>query len=81
MTISGHVINGVVVPDGAAALPEGAAVQIIVAPSEAQPNGPIDSAASSLFERMKSLAGAAKGLPSDLALNHDHYLHGQPKRP
>jgi hypothetical protein len=25
-------------------------------------------------------AGKAKGLPSDLAANHDHYLHGLPKR-
>jgi hypothetical protein len=24
-------------------------------------------------------AGAVRGLPSDMALNHDHYLHGLPK--
>lgn len=27
-----------------------------------------------------SLAGLAKGLPRDFARNHDHYLHGTPKR-
>ena len=25
-------------------------------------------------------AGKAEGLPSDLAENHDHYLHGAPKK-
>jgi hypothetical protein len=25
-------------------------------------------------------AGKAEGLPSDLAENHDHYLHGAPRR-
>lgn len=33
-----------------------------------------------LYDRMKSVVGIAKGLPDDFALNHDHYLHGQPKR-
>jgi hypothetical protein len=33
-----------------------------------------------LYERLKCVIGKAKGLPPDLALNHDHYLHGQPKR-
>ena len=27
------------------------------------------------------LAGTAEGLPPDLAENHDHYLHGAPKKP
>jgi hypothetical protein len=26
------------------------------------------------------LAGTVEGLPADYALNHDHYLHGTPKR-
>ena len=30
--------------------------------------------------RWMRFAGAVKGLPSDMALNHDHYLHGQPKK-
>jgi len=30
--------------------------------------------------RLKQFAGAVRGLPSDMALNHDHYLHGRPKR-
>ncbi len=34
----------------------------------------------SLLEDLLSLAGTAKGLPRDLARNHDHYIHGTPKR-
>ena len=26
------------------------------------------------------IAGTAEGLPTDFAENHDHYLHGTPKR-
>jgi len=29
---------------------------------------------------LMAVAGKASGLPSDLAENHDHYLHGTPKR-
>ena len=31
-------------------------------------------------EALQELAGTAEGLPSDLAQNHDHYLHGAPRR-
>jgi hypothetical protein len=31
-------------------------------------------------EGIAKLAGTVEGLPSDYALNHDHYLHGTPKR-
>jgi hypothetical protein len=30
--------------------------------------------------RLKEFAGAAQGLPTDMARNHDHYLHGRPKK-
>jgi hypothetical protein len=29
---------------------------------------------------LAKLAGTVEGLPADYALNHDHYLHGTPKR-
>ena len=32
------------------------------------------------LQKLRSLAGAAHGLPSDLSANHDHYLHGTAKR-
>lgn len=31
-------------------------------------------------EVFKDLIGAAKELPEDLAENHDHYIHGAPKK-
>jgi hypothetical protein len=34
----------------------------------------------SVWETLHSFAGKAKGLPPDMAANHDHYLHGLPKR-
>jgi len=32
------------------------------------------------WQELRSLAGQAKNLPSDMASNHDHYLHGADKR-
>ena len=31
-------------------------------------------------EALLEVAGAIEGLPSDYAQNHDHYLHGLPRR-
>ena len=31
-------------------------------------------------EALLEVAGTARGLPNDLAQNHDHYLHGTPRR-
>jgi len=33
-----------------------------------------------LGEELMKFAGKAKGLPRDLARNHDHYLNGTPKQ-
>ncbi len=30
-------------------------------------------------EALLDVAGTAKGLPEDMARNHDHYLHGTPR--
>jgi hypothetical protein len=78
MTLQGHIENGNIVFDNPVSLPDGTKVTILV-----QAQNPAASAAESLpslFERLKSVAGKAHGLPADLAINHDHYLHGQPKR-
>ena len=32
-----------------------------------------------VLQKLRSLAGAARNLPADLATNHDHYLHGTAK--
>ena len=67
MSYEGRVENGVVVFDGEQPLPDGA--RVLVEP--ARPAKP-----RTLAERLQSVIGIAKGLPSDLAENHDHYLHG-----
>ena len=67
----GHVKNGIVVFDQPSTLPDGTPVRIILANGTALPT---------LAERLKDVIGIAAGLPSDLAENHDHYLHGKPKR-
>jgi hypothetical protein len=72
MVYHGHVKNGMVVLDGTPGLPEGAEVQVAVVPPSA--------AESTLGERLMKFAGKLHGLPSDLALNHDYYLHGAPKK-
>lgn len=73
MTYQGHVQNGVVLLDGDVRLPEGAKVCVEVAKQD-EDEGP------TLYEQLKPIIGIAKGLPPDMAKNHDHYLHGQPKR-
>ena len=72
----GEVQQGAIVLDPPVILPEGAKVRVMVEPIEilSDEDGP------TLLERLQSVVGKAEGLPSDLAENHDHYLHGTPKR-
>ena len=73
MTYRGQVKNGMVVLEGGSSLPEGTVVRVepVV---ETPPEG------ESVFDVLEGLAGTIKGLPPDLARNHDHYLHGHPRR-
>lgn len=71
MRYVGHVKDGVVVFDESAPLAEGTPVHV-------QPIEP--SAQPTLADRWKQVIGVAVGLPADLALYHDHYLHGRPKK-
>ena len=57
-------------------LPEGTQVRVV--PLKKQARKP--RTASSLGEMLLQFAGKAKGLPADMARNHDHYLHGLPKK-
>jgi hypothetical protein len=76
-TYSGEVRNGSVVFDGGVPpLLEGARLRIEVV--EAIGEG--DEATPTLADRLRSVIGAAKGLPADLAEQHDHYIHGTPKQ-
>ena len=78
MTLEGHIQDGCVVLTTPIPLPNGTKVTVSVHSDRDQTAS--ESELPTLYERLKSVAGKAKGLPADLAINHDHYLHGQPKR-
>ncbi len=79
MDIRGKVSGGVVVLEDSNALPDGTVVRVEPVEDRAgavkAPEGE-----QSLSEMLLSFAGKAKGLPADLARNHDHYLYGLPKK-
>ena len=82
MTLQGIIQGGVVVLQGGTSLPEGTKVAIIPCP-DANANGSAENQPS-IWDKLTRLAEWAESqpgdLPVDLAANHDHYLHGLPKR-
>jgi hypothetical protein len=73
MTYRGTIRNGVVELEDGNGLPDGTVVR--VEPLEEPGDGGGGGRA-----KLKALAGVIDDLPSDLARNHDHYLHGHPKQ-
>ena len=78
MTVRGQVKNGVVVLEEPTELPEGAQVEVSLI--DRPKDDPSPEPPRTLYERLEPFIGKAKGLPPDLAQNHDHYLYGLPKR-
>jgi hypothetical protein len=76
VALEGVVHNGVIVPDDAAAWPEGTRVLISPAPSAVPP--PQD--APPFGTRFGKFKGSVANLPTDLAQQHEHYRLGTPKR-
>lgn len=72
MTFTATVENGKVVVPAEVSLPSGTKVRVETI--EAWPGE------EALGQKLRALDGIATGLPKDLAENHDHYLHGKPKR-
>jgi hypothetical protein len=70
VTLEGTVKNGVVVLDPPAELPEGIRVQVVVKTEEKTPT----------LAGLLKYAGILPDMPSDFAQQHDHYIHGTPKR-
>lgn len=70
MTYYGRVQNGVVVFDDSAVPPEGIEVRV----EAIVPPGP-----RTLADRFQGLIGSVTDLPSDMAEQHDHYIHGTPR--
>ncbi len=72
MSMTGTVKNGVVVLPPGTNLPEGAKVRI-------EPLK-LTSAADPFVAAVEKLAKPRSHLPKDYALNHGHYLRGEPKK-
>jgi hypothetical protein len=66
------VENGVVKLPPEAHWPDGTAVRI--------EKVELPSSRNSLTARLRQLAAKLDGLPADLAEQHDHYIHGTPRR-
>ena len=74
-----HSDGRVLVPDEPVELGVGAKYEVTLRQVKGEEVD--EKAVQSLREFLLSIAGTAKGdCPSDLARNHDHYLHGRPKR-
>ena len=72
MTLHGTLNNGIIVLDQPAPWPEGTRVEIAVKPAEEKK--------PTLSERLLTHAGTVTDLPPDMAEQHNHYIHGTPKR-
>jgi hypothetical protein len=72
MSVTGKVVNGTVVLPPGTTLPEGAAVRIET----------LDPArdADPLVAVVEQRARPRPHLPKDYALNHGHYLRGEPRK-
>ena len=72
MSVTGKVKNGVIVLPPGTTLPEGAEVRVVtIKPTIA------DDPLAAAVER---LAKPRPHLPEDYALNHGHYIRGEPKK-
>ncbi len=74
MTLLGYIKNGRIELDQPLSLPEGTKVQIEIL------DGTQEITGQSLGERLLKYAGRITDAPSDLADQHDHYLHGTAKK-
>ena len=78
MSITGRIKNGMVVLPPGSGFPEGAVVKVeTVEPATTTQSQPPPT---TLGRRLRAFSGAARRLPPDMARNHDHYLHGRPKK-
>lgn len=76
-----HSDGEVLVPDEPVDLKPGAKYRVSVKPLEEERGEDAGEEAEALRDFLLQWAGTMKGdYPRDLARNHDHYLHGGPKR-
>ena len=78
MTYRGYIQNVVVVFDQPVTLPDGTPVEVQTVASTEPSEAPSNE--STLFDRLRDVIGKATGLPVVFAAQHDHYIHGTPRR-
>jgi hypothetical protein len=71
-SITATVKDGEIVLPPGVDWPNGTVVRIEQVKEEAEPRN--------LRELLRDFEGIADGLPADMAENHDHYIHGHPKK-
>ena len=77
------VRNGIVVLPRKKHVPDGTRVSVEIIRTKSPASGRRRTSKTDLSELLLDLVKISKdvkGLPSDLADNHDYYLHGLPKR-
>jgi hypothetical protein len=70
MTLEGIVQNGTIVLEIGTQIPNGTRVQVIIPDGESKPT----------LAGLLKYAGCMPDMPADFAEQHDHYVHGTPKR-
>jgi hypothetical protein len=78
MRLEGIVQNGVIVLNNGGTLPEGTPVEVTV-------KGEVKTAEAEAEKEptlayLRKYSGCMPDLPADFAAQHDHYLHGTPKK-
>lgn len=76
MSFEGTVVDGQIVFAQPLGLPNGTRVEV----TAIAPVDPAIDSASTLGQRLDWFAGAIADMPADFAAEHDHYLHGTPRR-
>jgi len=79
MSYRGHFKSGVIVFDSPPPLGEGAVVEVQPV-DQSTSAGPGRENLPTWGEVLKDFVGKARGLPADMARNHDHYIHGTRKQ-
>ncbi len=70
MSITATVADGKIVLPPGVVWPDGTVVRIEQVEHESR----------TVRDLLKDFEGAAEDLPADMAANHDHYIHGHPKK-
>ncbi len=81
MTVEGHIENGQIILNQPVVLPEGKKVRVEVLEGEPSTSAlPTELPATTQFDHYAPIVGAIDDLPNDFAAQHDHYVHGTPKK-